>query len=116
MLKANNPHQSNASSSHPTKTQHMALVVLKHLCMLACHRTRERATNSHNLILLIPMLPSGTTGDANEGSPQIPHSFERHTTVFVSRGQFDTADTERSINVLVVLAFLSCISPEHLME
>lgn len=71
----------------------MALVLLKHLCMLACHRTGERDTNLHNLIPLIPMMPSGTTGDANEGSPQIPQSFERHTTVFVSRGQFDTADT-----------------------
>lgn len=51
-----------------------------HACM---SQNREITTISHNLILLIPMMPSGTTGDANEGSPQIPHSFERHTTVFV---------------------------------
>lgn len=63
----------------------------KHLCVP--HNRRKNHTSSHNPIPLAPMMPSGQTGDANEGSPQIPHSFERHTTAFVWRGQFDTADT-----------------------
>lgn len=63
------------------------------------------------------MMPSGQTGDANEGSPQIPHSFERHTTALF-RGVSLTPQTHTALHQCLggLGLSLTCISPESLME